>query len=185
MAEKADKTPSSSESDNDEYEILPHKDIIELREELRSLKAKPTEKNLQISMVELSTKLDRLIEIFEEAQEEFKVEEGAGLTWQEKMQPLLERMDKILEQNSEIAAGIVGLSDQLTEAKDAAGLKGGQNSRGASIPNYLEPFEGPPVPAPPSSLSPLGQPFAPPSLLPPLGQSSAAGIPLPPPPRRR
>lgn len=188
MAEKAEKKPSATNQESEVYELLPHKDILELKEELRSLKAKPTEKNLTISMVELSTKLDRLIEIFEQAQEELKVEEGAGLSWQEKMKPLMERMDKVLEQNSEIARGLVGLSDQLNEVKDTLEKSGGASGlSGDTSSQFMEPFEGPPAQSSPPSLAPLGQPGPNPVRLPPLGAgpSVSPGYSLPPPPRRK
>lgn len=190
MAEKATPKPDTSELDTDTFELMPHKDIVELKEELRQLKAKPTEKNLQISIVELSTKLDRLIQIFDEAQEQLRVEEGAGLSWQEKMKPLLERMDKILEQNSEIARGLVGVADEVNELKDQVGKV--KTAPSASSPfdmstnQYIEPFEGPPASPMAPNLPPLGPAPSPPGRLPPLGPAPVApGYPLPPPPRRK
>ena len=118
MAEAKPTEEPKSDTYGDDYEILPHKDIVELREELKRLRAKPTERTLQISMVELAGKVDRLIDIFQEAMESIRVEEG-GLTFQEKMKPLLTRMDKVLEQNSQIAEGIVALADMVNEVKGA------------------------------------------------------------------
>lgn len=100
----------------EDYELLPHRDIVELKEELRKLKAKPSEKTLQIAMVELSSKMDRLIEIFEEAKEMIKIEEGA-FTFQEKIKPLVTRVEKVLEQNSQIAEGVVAIADMVNELK--------------------------------------------------------------------
>ena len=185
MADKpADKKAPPTEPEGDMYELLPHKDILELKEELRLLKAKPTEKNLQISIVELSTKLDRLIEIFEEAQEQITSDGGEGLSWEDKMRPLTEKMDKILEQNGEIARGILGLSDMINEVKESS--EKSRSSSPGSSGDYIEPFEGPPEPSPPPHLPPLGQgfpqPLGGPSRLPPLGPP---GGPLPPPPVRK
>lgn len=137
------------ENPADDYELMPHRDIIELREELRRLREKPSEKTLQISMVELASKLDRIIEIFEEAKEMIKVEEGA-LTFQEKMRPLVERMEKILEQNSQIAEGVVAIADMVNELKNL--LKGGKMGMPGLLPPAPEPayMEGqgelPPLP---------------------------------------
>lgn len=178
MADKsADKKSQVPESEGDTYELLPHKDILELKEELRQLKAKPTEKNLQISMVELSTKLDRLIEIFEEAQEQIKTE-GESLSWEDKLRPITEKMDKVLEQNGEIARGILGLSDMINEVKETL-----EKTKSPSEPSgFIEPLEGPPPAQGSPNLPPLGQSFTAPSRLPPLGPP---GIPLPPPPVRK
>ncbi len=121
----------------DEYELMPHKDIIELREELRRLREKPSEKTLQISMVELASKLDRITEIFEEAKEMIRVEEGA-LTFQEKMRPVVERMEKILEQNSQIAEGVVAIADMVNELKNL--VKGEKKEMfGEALPPAPEP----------------------------------------------
>ncbi len=106
----------------EDYELLPHRDIVELREELRKLRVQPSEKTLQISMVELATKIDRLIDIFEEAKEMIKVEEGA-LTFQEKIRPLIMRVEKVLEQNSQIAEGVVAIADMVNELKEIVGGK--------------------------------------------------------------
>lgn len=129
---------------NDDYELLPHKDILELKEELRKLRAQPSEKTLQISMVELSGRINRLIDIFEEAKEMIKAEEGA-LTFQEKMKPLLNRMDKVLEQNSQIAEGVVAIADMVNELKD---MLGGTQKK--TMP--FNDFESSPMPLPESGM---------------------------------
>ncbi|RMD58018.1 hypothetical protein D6825_02240 [Candidatus Woesearchaeota archaeon] len=102
----------------DEYELLPHKEIEELKEELAKLKEfeiAPSKK-LHVSLIEVNKKLDKLITIFEDAAHEMRVEEG-GLRFKEKFEPILERMNKILEQNSEIAQGILAIADMLRESR--------------------------------------------------------------------
>ena len=94
----------------EEYELLPHKEIEDLKDELAKLKEfeiAPSKK-LQLSLLELNNKLDKMVTIFEDASHEMKIEEG-GLSFTDKMKPLLEKMNKILEQNSEIASGILAL----------------------------------------------------------------------------
>ncbi|MBI4448428.1 hypothetical protein HY641_00180 [Candidatus Woesearchaeota archaeon] len=102
---------------NDEYEILPHKEIHELRDQLNRLKERPTERTLQLALAESTAKTDRLINIFEEALTMIKVEEGS-LSFTEKLRPLMQKMDTILEQNSEIATGLVGIHDILADVKE-------------------------------------------------------------------
>ena len=149
MAEEEPKPEEKPEIYGDDYEILPHKDIVELREELRRLRAKPTERTLQISMVELAGKVDKLIDIFTEAMETIRVEEG-GLTFQEKMKPVLNRMDKVLQQNSQIAEGIVALADMVNELKS-----GGEAPALPTAPVA-------PMPPPGPMVLPGGPPVAPP-----------------------
>jgi len=178
MAEKKEESKKAKEPDrSDDYELLPHKELHELREELHRLKQQPTEKTLQISMVELASKLDRMMEIFEEAQEMIRVEEGA-LTFQEKMRPLMERADKVLQQNSQIAEGIVGLHDLIMDMRDEVAT--GSRVHNEEAEEKLAPLESldtkldltPPKPSAPTA--PAGPPAAPsappgPAPLPPPG----------------
>ena len=67
-------------------------------------------KKMHVSLLELNNKLDKLLTIFEDAAHEMRVEEG-GMSFVEKMRPLLEKMNKILEQNSEIASEPLCIND--------------------------------------------------------------------------
>src|SRR3989344_8433907 len=109
----------------EEYEILPHKEITELKDQLEKLKSfevAPTKK-LTVNLVELNAKIEKLLNIFEEASRQINVEEG-GLTFQEKMRPIFEKMNKILEQNSEIAEGIVAVADLIKDFRTDLESKG-------------------------------------------------------------
>ncbi len=172
MAE--DKAP-----EEEEYELLPHKEIEDLKEELAKLKEfeiAPS-KRLQVSLLELNTKLDKLITIFEDATHELRVEEG-GLSFTEKMRPLLEKMNKILEQNSEIASGILALADMVKELKETKEEAPSRMPEPMEAPRPMMEMPLPPMPpmamarqAPPVGRMPPGVP---------------PGMPLPPiPPRRR
>ncbi|MEK6874466.1 MAG: hypothetical protein AABX52_01810 [Nanoarchaeota archaeon] len=155
--------PSILQDSSDEYEILPHKEIHELREQLTRLKEKPTERTLQLALCEVSTKMDRLINIFEEALTMVKVEEGS-LSFTEKLRPLMEKMDKILEQNSEIAAGIVGLHDFMVEVKTAVdqAIATKKEDRFTSPFETTLPFPGSAVPTPQSAQARQAPVFPPP-----------------------
>ena len=166
----------------DEYELLPHKEIEDLKDELAKLKEfeiAPSKK-LQVSLLELNTKLDKLITIFEDATHEMRVEEG-GLSFTEKMKPLLEKMNKILEQNSEIASGILALADMVKE------LKEGKEEAPRVVSEQMT-FTMPEMPpmrpmsAPAPRTAPMAAPRAPP-MPPPM--PPMPGMPLPPLPRRR
>lgn len=112
-------------NEGDEYEILPHKEITELREELKKLKlaeGSPTKK-MTVSIVELNAKMDKLIEIFETATRDLR-EEAGGLSVGEQIKPLAERLNKALEQNSEIAEGVVALADMIKDLRDDLETKG-------------------------------------------------------------
>ena len=165
----ADDSHGPSEEEN--YELVPYKEIQDLKEELKRLKDVPipTGKKLQISIDELASKLDRMTAIFEEAGHEIKTEEG-GLSFQEKMKPLFEKMNKVLEQNSEIAKGVVAVADLINELrsrmeegftvkKDEAAMGPVMSDRTA--PTF--PMQGPPgVMMPPPRMAP-GMPLPPPA----------------------
>jgi len=118
-------TDESTNNSEEDYELMPHQEIEELKEELAKLKEfeiTPTKK-LRISLVELNSKIDKLLDIFEEANRQIQIEEG-GMTFNEKMKPLIDKMHKILEQNSQIAEGIVTMADMVKEMKQALQEKG-------------------------------------------------------------
>ncbi len=164
--------PKKTETD-EEYELLPHSEIEDLRRELKKLRGfdiAPS-KNLNVTLVSLDKKIDKLISIFEEAMHTVRVEEG-GLSFHDKMKPFIDKMNKILEQNSEIAQGIITLGDMIKELKDA--IEGQEESGLEERP--ITPT-GPPrpmgPPRPPGSISLPPMPNIPPT----------SG--LPPPPKRR
>ncbi|MBI4146206.1 hypothetical protein HY489_02615 [Candidatus Woesearchaeota archaeon] len=171
--------PEDVPPQEEEYELLPHKEIEELKQELSKLKefeVTPSKK-MHVSLLELNTKLDKLLTIFEDAAHEMRVEEG-GLSFAEKMRPLLEKMNKVLEQNSEIASGILALADMVKDVKGPTSMH--------DEPRMPEPVF--PTPAAPAGMPPL--PGMPPGGMPLQG----AGIqppprgnipPLPPLPRKR
>ncbi len=174
-----DKNLDVAPGEEDEYELLPHKEIEELKDELQKLKEfeiAPSKK-LQVSLLELNTKLDKLITIFEDAMHEMRIEEG-GLSFTEKMKPLLEKMNKILEQNSEIASGILALADMVKEMKESREEAPRPMPEHIPEPAYMAPAYGVPqgMMAPPRQAPPVG----------PMPPGVPPGMPLPPmPPRRR
>lgn len=129
---------------NNEYEILPHKEINELRKELESLRemdVTPTKK-LHISIIELNRNVQKLLDIFEEALHEIKVEEG-GLLFSDKVKPLVHRLDR-LEHNMENMADVLSnvIAPTLSDIHDSMS--------GASIDTDTSdtppPFDIPPPP---------------------------------------
>jgi hypothetical protein len=173
-----EETANSSE----DYELVPYQEIEELKEQLSRLKETPipTTKKLQVSIDELAMKIDRLTAIFEEAGHQIKSEEG-GLSFHEKMKPVVEKMNKVLEQNSEIAKGIVALADLIND----------QNSRApapsmSSTPEMPNPTPSPAFPRPgprPGVISPPPRMPGPPQGAPPL--PPGPGMPPPPPKPKR
>jgi len=118
----------------DNFELLPHKEIEDLRNELETLKtmdAAPTKK-LHISVIELNRNIGKLLDIFEEAIHEIKIEEG-GLLFSEKIKPLVNRMDR-LEKNIETVADVLSnvIAPTLNDISDK--LIGGPVKEDTSLP---------------------------------------------------
>ncbi len=166
--------PDSSEASDEEYELLPHKDIVELREELRKMKSMPSEagSHASASFEELVKKMDRLTQIFEEAEKSVKLEEGAA-SFKEKMAPIIEKMNTILQQNSEIAEGIVALADIMGEIKEKLEVgviyKSKEGERVEPMPSFQKQK---PAPAQPSNNFGFGE------QLPPMAESMPGQMPM-------
>ncbi len=96
------------------------------------------------TLQEINAKLDKLLKIFEDAMGELK-SSSAGLS-----PAVEEKLDKLLEQNGEIADGIVAIADMVSELKQVVESK---PSASASLPlrpsRPLPPPIGPRVPPPP------------------------------------
>ncbi len=178
----------------DEYELLPHKEIVELKDELRRLKSMPTGSGKDIPLGDLSEKIDRLLEIFTDAMHQMKIEEG-GISFHEKMKPFSDKMNKILEQNSEIAEGIVALADIMNEVKTNVEEKmsaprlgmprSSVRPRLAPTPG-IGPQPGMPIGGPPPGLKPMSAPPRPPAPGAPQGMPGMGGMPpVPPPPKKK
>ncbi|MBI4141987.1 hypothetical protein HY484_03625 [Candidatus Woesearchaeota archaeon] len=172
-----DKSSVMDFDDGEDYEVLPESEVKGLRDELRKARKfdlSPS-KELHISVNELNAKLDKLIGIFDEASRDLKIEEG-GLTFHEKMRPLAEKMNKILEQNAEIAEGIVAIADIVKEFKDELETKGVLVAEKPAPPSLFAEQPAPQMPAfavsqaprlPPSAFeapraSPVSPPMSPP-----------------------
>ncbi len=96
---------------NGQYELIPHQEISELKDELQKLREFPAgpSAKLQVSLSEVSHKLDKMISIFEEALHNTQAD--GGLSVAERLKPLLSKIDTLVDQQQEIAKGMVELAD--------------------------------------------------------------------------
>lgn len=150
--------------DNETYEILPEKEIDELKREVRNLKdfeITPTKK-IQVSVVELNAKLDRMLAIFEEAMHGVELgagsEEGISAELANAIKELSEKLDKIIEQNKDIAEGIVAVADIVKSgSKEVEQEPEATVEQEASLPPQPPqmPRQMPPMPRPPSMFTPM------------------------------
>ena len=99
----------------DEYEILPHKLLADLKYDVEALKKKLTEpetktNELILEIESLKDSIHELNVIFEKALEETKEEDLSKL-----IHTLNEKMEMISNQNETIARGMVAIADKLED----------------------------------------------------------------------
>jgi len=103
---------------DDDYEILPSKDIENLKSQLEAFRSGPTSA-ARSSMDNLNDSINKLLNVFKEAGESLKLEEEEQDLLEKEIAPMADKVDKLLEQNKRIAEGIVALADMINEVKDA------------------------------------------------------------------
>ena len=176
----------------DDYEVIPHKVLKDLKGEIEQLKDKlsepetPTDQIVS-SMDDLKKSITSLQQLFATAIEYMKSDEE-GFAIGKSLQKLSDRLDAIEAQNKQIAKGIVTVADMLEEEMDNRKMSKPLQKPAAPIPSPFSepaPLRAPPA-SPPPSMGPPGLPplGAPPgnSAPPPLGAPAAPtalGVPPP------
>lgn len=105
--------PNSAHDNNDkeDMELIPHAEIENIRDQLLEIKKTPfrdpeVDKELIRVMNKLDSSINKLISIFEEANQEISSNANQN-------QDLNERLNEIAEQNSKIAEGVLALADMF------------------------------------------------------------------------
>jgi hypothetical protein len=132
----------------EEYAIVSKKEFMKLKQEIEKLKKNPLQgspagENLQESIEGLNTSLTGMMELFKTAADELKIEERDTHIVSQKLDPLIEKVDTLIEQNQKIAKGIVAVADMVREKLE-------EMEHGPAIPEHKE-----------SEMHPLGMPSAP------------------------
>src|SRR3989344_3375400 len=102
--------------DNDDYEILPHQLLADLKSEVEGLKKKLTQPDakaneLILEMESLKDSLQELTTVFQKALEDVKQEGDVSV----QMKNLNGRIDNVVSQNEIIAKGMIAISDKLED----------------------------------------------------------------------
>ncbi len=107
--------------------FLPNK-MDKLKEEIEMLKKKPSLERHEIYkadesddtkevMLSLTKSMNSLIRIFKEASNELKMDSHDAVLVSEKLDKIIDRLDKIETQNEKIAKGIIAVADMIEELK--------------------------------------------------------------------
>ncbi|MBU0457621.1 MAG: hypothetical protein ABH824_00045 [Nanoarchaeota archaeon] len=99
----------------DEYEILPHQLLSDLKYDVEALKKKLTQPDTKINelILEIESMKDSIHElnvVFEKALEETKEEDVSKI-----VRTLNERLETVVSQNEIIAKGMIAISDKLED----------------------------------------------------------------------
>lgn len=107
-------------AEDEEYELVPHKVVSELKKEVEELKQNPLGStsgghDLQGSMNALAHSINDLLTLFKDATDQMRMEEKDSQIFSKRLDPMLEKLDTIIEQNHKIAKGILAVADMLRE----------------------------------------------------------------------
>lgn len=104
----------------EEYELISHKDLRELKQKLDDLKnssmpiSEKDKGDLKSSVDALTISINKLLDLFREANLQIKKNESEVNA---KIDPLISKMDEILDQNKKLAKGIVAVADVIEDFK--------------------------------------------------------------------
>ena len=159
-----------------EYEILPHKLLADLKYDVEALKKKLTQPDakaneLILEIESLKDSIHELTTIFQKSLEEIQGEGDVTKT----MGDLNQRLDKVVSQNETIAKGMVAISDKLENfmrgntTRQAVSAQTNQVQHTMGMPSMPGPGRvapRPAVPAPSQPPTPSMPPMPPPPMRP-------------------
>ena len=111
---------AKSDQRSDEYEILPHSEIMKLKRELDDLKAGHADEfaGLKVSIDNLKKSIDLMNSMFKDASEDIKAEQSQGDSIAKKVDPIIEKIASIGDQNEKIANALLAVADIVNDLKD-------------------------------------------------------------------
>ncbi len=139
---------------NEEYEVLPHQLLADLKTEVEALKKKLTQPDakaneLILEIESLKDSVHELTTIFQRALEETKEEDLAKV-----IKTVNERLDTVVAQNETIARGMIAISDKVD---DWINKQNGAPRPMAATPQQVYHSMGmPPQQSRPSAPKPMG-----------------------------
>ncbi len=101
-------------ANEEEYEIMPHSKLDKLKEDVEELKKGPS-KEMHESMNDLKGSIDKMIDLFRVAAEEMKTERIQEEGVEKRLGPVLQKLDKIAQQQNQLANGMVAIADMIKE----------------------------------------------------------------------
>src|SRR3989338_788567 len=103
-----------------DFELIPNKELLRLRKEIDNLKSGKEGTDITESVEALTKSIETLNELFYAATEEMKAEEKSEHVIVKKIEPLINKLDEISEQNTKIAKAIIALTDMIRDMRRPA-----------------------------------------------------------------
>ncbi len=103
---------------SDDYEIMPHKEIAGLKDELKKLKGRSLRKTSRLdaeSMDNLAASIQELMTLFKEASKDLKNEENEEAHILQKLTEATDMMNTLADQNEKLAEGIVTVAEMIKD----------------------------------------------------------------------
>jgi hypothetical protein len=116
------------EDGGEEYELVPRNKIQDLQKQIETLKksplaAAPSGGELVQAMDRLSSHMDSLLNLFKEASEELRKEERDSDSTAKKLDPVIEKLDMVVDQNKKIAKAILTVADMVRELQERPSVR--------------------------------------------------------------
>lgn len=168
------------------YEILPYREVASLKKDIADLKQRlgdNSSSQLGDSIANLSRTMENMLNLFQAASEDMKIEETGERGTSSDSSPMLaeisSKLDELIDQNKAIAEGIVAVADMIKgESREEMA---GQEQPPLGAPRFGQQFSQPmpkpspqfglPMPGPmemresiPTPLGPFPSPGPPPEL---------------------
>ena len=171
-------------ADEEGYEIMPYKEIVSLKKEIELLKRKSgdvSSKELIGQMASLTKSMSSMLNLFKQAADEMRAEESTDDKIAARLEPVMAKLDQVIDQNKTIAEGMIAIADMVKEhfGKKEEHVPKPAIHRDINAPG-LGPMPPPGLgPMPPPGLGPMPPPGLEPRDIPPGPMPPPGEMPLP------
>ena len=102
---------------DDDYGLVPYKDISELKKELEGMQDKKeiSTKEMYDAVHKLANAMSDMLGVFGAAAEQLKLEEREYESESKKHETIISKLDKLIDQNKTIAEGMVAIVEMVKE----------------------------------------------------------------------
>ena len=102
---------------DDDYGLVPYKDISELKKELDGMQDKKeiSNKDMYDAVHKLANAMSGMLGVFGAAAEQLKLEEKGYESESKKHETIISKLDKLIDQNKTIAEGMVAIVEMVKE----------------------------------------------------------------------